>query len=194
MADTPPLRVIRGDWVASPDWLAFPQTVRARSPFDRSKVVELRVARGDLLKAAGLRRRQPAYEFWSMILGTVPPVPGADRFAPEGATGLIALQDAHACFRGVRRPCAEDDDGDQMVAYVLKPTAFFMYEARPPIMFLRREPVPKDLVFVAYAKLDAPCEQAPNIGVLTHWQFVEADETDANLPEDFNGRYTERLW
>ena len=31
-------------------------------------------------------------------------------------------------------------------------------------------------------------------GVLTHWDFVEADERDAMLPEGYDTRFRKQLW
>lgn len=187
-----PFSVIEGGpWVASPDWLNLPATIRARSPDDRNRACRVRVNRDDVVKAARMRRRQPAYEFWSVLNGRAPPVPHR---VPAPEDGLLSLFDAHACFQGVRRPIAEDQDGGSFIAYVLKPRCFFLYEPRPPLILCLKEQVPPDLVFVAYVRLDNPSETNATKGVLTHWQFVEADERDALLPVGFDQRYVRQLW
>ena len=186
-----PFRVIQGDWVASPKWLDLPATVRSRSPEDRNTLCRVRVNREDVHKAAANRRRQPAYEFWSILHGKPPPVPHR---VENPDAGLMTLFDAHACFQGVRRPIAEDADGDGFLAYILKPTVFFLYEPRPPLVLCLKEEVPEDLVFVAYVKLDNPAETNATKGVLTHWHFVEADKRDALLPAGFDQRYVKQLW
>lgn len=188
------LNVIDGDWLAPPEWLTFPKVVKARSPLDKAALCEFRVSHGDLFKAAGLRRRQPAYDFWSSIVGRVPPVPGSDKLTIESANALTTLQDANACFRGIQRPCGEHDDGAGYIAYALKPKVMFACDLRPPIVQLNRLEVPPDLVFMAFARLDVSSEPATNMGVLTHWQFVDADEIDPNLPVDHQNRFAERLW
>ncbi len=186
----PPFTVVKGDWVATSSWLDFPPTLRARDPHNRDRLCDLRVSRNDVLRAADSRRRQPAYEFWSVLNGQAPPVPTQN----ADVTGLSMLLDAHACFVGLRRPCADDDHGSGRVAYILKPKAFFVYENRPPVVLTTRETVPPDLVFVAYARLDEPPSAEGVKGVLTHWEFVEADERDPMLPADFDKRYNLRLW
>lgn len=187
-----PFRVVEGGpWVASPDWLDLPTTIRARSPEDRNRPCRVRVNRDDVVKAAANRRRQPAYDFWSVLTGKAPPVPHRET---DPDTGLLSLFDAHACFQGVRRPIAEDPAGDGFLAYVLKPKAFFLYEPRPPLILCLKEDVPADLVFVAYVKLDNPAETNATKGVLTHWHFVEADRRDGRLPVDFDQRYVKQLW
>jgi hypothetical protein len=187
----PVWNVVQGQWVGSPKWLTFPQTLFARSPHDPNQLCELRVSRGDLFKGAVGRRRQPAYQLWSVLLGKAPPVPHGVEDAEDG---LSTLLDAHACFRGIRRPAAEDDDGSQFVAYALKPTAFFSYEFLAPLVFSSKHPVPPDLVFLAFARLDEPSDGATIKGVLTHWDFVDADERDPMMPADYDSRFHELLW
>lgn len=129
-----------------------------------------------------------------MLAGQVPPIPGAEQMVGFGDQDLTRLIDAHACFKGIRRPCALDDSGGNFIAYVLKPRVFFAYDQRPPVPWMRRRNVPPDTVFVAYARLDEPHDAAENIGVLTHWQFVEADEIATNMPVGFKERFVTDLW
>jgi len=186
-----PLRILQGDWVVAPDWLNLPQTVRARAPEDRNRLCRVRVNKEDVVKAATQRRRQPAYDFWSVLNGKAPPVP---YIGDNPEAGLLSLFDAHACFKGVRRPIAEDGNGDGFLAYVLKPSWFFVYDARPPLIMCLKEPVPNDLVFVAYVRLDDPAETSGVKGVLTHWHFVAADKRDGTLPREYDKRYVSQLW
>jgi len=59
---------------------------------------------------------------------------------------------------------------------------------------MRKRVVPADLVFVVYVRLDENCDAASDTGVITHWQFVDADENDPLLPHDFANRFVNRLW
>jgi hypothetical protein len=132
---------------------------------------------------------------WSVILGHPPPVPGVEyrnRPAPNELTSLI---DAHACFRGINRPFAEDDEGSNVVAYILRPKLFYEYTA-DMVCTAAKVSVPEGMVFVAYAKLVESTDGAPRAvrGVLTHWGFVEADEATPELPVNYATRYRVRLW
>jgi hypothetical protein len=83
-----------------------------------------------------------------------------------------------------------------MIAYVLKPRFFYEYRPHMACVAYKAE-VPDDLVFVAYVKLDMPCNTPsghPVQGVLTHWQFVEAGDGDLLLPREADSRYSRRLW
>src|SRR5690606_12714434 len=105
------------------------------------------------------------------------PVPNIGVYGEPPVSGeLSRLADAHACFKGIKRPIAEDNDGDNMVAYVLAPTVFYAYEPSMACVAKKRW-VPEGFVFVVYVRLDEPCETSPSEvkGVVTHWQFVECD-------------------
>jgi hypothetical protein len=186
-----PLEVIRGDWVSAPDWLDFPDTIRARSPESRSIPCRVRISRADTYKAADARRRQPAYDLWGVLLGKPPPVP---HDIPDAAENLTTLFDAHACFRGLKRPIAEDSVGGTWLAYVLKPRFMFAFVPTASPTVMEKRAVPPDLVFVAYVRLDEPSVGNPTKGVLTHWHFVETEGWNHHLPLDFENRYVERLW
>jgi hypothetical protein len=189
--ERPALNVISGDWVSSERWVDFPQTIKARSPFDVDRICEFRVSRSDVFKAADSRRRQPAYQYWSVLEGKPPPVPTD---AVDASDGLVNLLDAHACFQGIKRPAGEDDGGEEFVVYVLKPRSFFAYEFRSPIVFSTKEAVPPDLVFLAFVRMDQPSEPGTIKGVLTHWDFVDADERDEMLPVEYDTRFRAPLW
>jgi hypothetical protein len=174
--------------------LQLPKAVLARSPHNRDVICTLSLATKDLQKAAKAGRRQPMYELWSVILGSPPPVPGVEHRNNPGADDLTSLMEAHACFRGIERPLAEDDDGAKVVAYVLRPRFFYEYD--PDMVSLAlRVPVPRDLVFVTYARLLGEGGKTGElVGVVTHWGFVEADPRNLRLPVNSSTRYRERLW
>ncbi len=81
----PSLRVIKGSWIAGSEWLNFPTTVAAPSPFDRLQACSFRIAKEDVVKAALARRREPAFSLWSIVLGMRNyPRPFAARFSRRG--------------------------------------------------------------------------------------------------------------
>jgi hypothetical protein len=185
------LNVIQGDWVACPNWLNFPDTIEARSPILGLDSCQLRISKTDIIKAAGLRRRVPAYVLWSVLLGQAPPVPHQIKDAEEG---LSRLKDAHACYQGIKRPCADDENGDNFTAFVMKPKWVIEPDFRPPLLLGSKVELPADVVFVAYAKLDTPPRQHGTLGVLTHWNFVDADKRNLLLPARAKDRFEKRLW
>jgi hypothetical protein len=130
-----------------------------------------------------------------MILGTPPPVPGVNARNDLIPGALTSIAEAHACFRGIERPLAEDDDGSNVAAYVLRPRYFYEYDPNMVSVALK-VPVPRGVVYVVYARLTDPkiVVASGQTGVITHWGFVEADNADPKLPVSHSTRYRERLW
>jgi hypothetical protein len=193
---TPTPKDVVSDIITAPGaWLRFPRSVHVPSPFDRLTLCSLGVSLNDTLKAARAGRRQPAFDLWSMVLGNPPPVPGVNHRNDLIPGPLTSIAEAHACFHGIERPLAEDDDGSDMVAYVLRPRFFYEYDPNMVSVALK-VPVPRDVVFVVYARLcDAKSIAASgHTGVITHWGFVEADSADPKLPVNHKSRYRARLW
>jgi hypothetical protein len=177
------------------NWLNSPERVTAPSPGDRSIPCIFRLSARDYSKLARAGRRQLNFELWSVVLGVPPPVPGCDHRNRDVKGELTCLNDAHALFRGIERPLAEDDDGAEVLAYIQKPRFFYEYDPNMVSVALK-SPVPDDLVFVTYARLDevAPGTETTTKGTITHWGFVEADRSDPTLPVGYLTRYRERLW
>jgi len=195
----PVLKIVQGGATVASPWLNFPAMIDAPSPFNKKLSCSFRISREDTLKAVRAGRRQPAFQLWSVVIGKPPPVPNVDaKNFPAGA-GLTKLSEAHACFKGLNRPLAEDDDGSSVLAYVLKPRFFYVFDSDyegAMVCVARKEAVSDDLVFAAYVRLDEPCRNAgasPK-GVLTHWGFVEADTSHPELPVNHGSRYEKRLW
>jgi hypothetical protein len=194
---TPFLQVVTGEGRAASPWLSFPETVDARCPANRDHTCKFRISKLDLQKAAKVGRRQPAFDMWSAVLGQAPPVPNIEAYQPNFPVneGLTALSEASACFRGVKRPWAEDDMGDDVLAYILKPRFLYRYQVSMACT-AEKVRVPEDLVFVAYVRLDEPYDVNSLLprGVVTHGGLVETDGKDLLLPIDYATRYTARLW
>jgi hypothetical protein len=175
-------------------WLVLPETVEARSEADRAIPCIYRIGAADAIKMARALRRQPIFELWSCVLGNPPPVPGCRHRNRNVAGKLTRLKEVHALFKGIKRPLAEDDDGANVLAYVLKPKYMYAYDRDMESVALKI-PVPQDVLFVVYVRLNNPDDNSrAMIGTITHWGFVEADPNDPTLPEEYSSRYRTRLW
>lgn len=187
----PKLRLVKNSEPESrPEWLNFPELVRGRNPFSKNEIAKFRVSQADLNKQAEIARRQPIYEFWANVMGKPPPVSGQIEHPVEP---LKSFWDAYACWQGINRPCGQDSDGHNLVAYCIKPKMTYGFEARPPATLAKLVAVPEDLVFVVFAKLDEPPGQ-PVSGVLTHWQFMETEVNNYLMPLGHENRFAKRLW
>jgi hypothetical protein len=122
----PMLRGFVSDHVPSRGWLDLPETVAGPSRDDRSGVASFRLPTDDIRKAVTACRRQPVMELWSVVIGEPPPVPHVWTWQGNvpADIGLTRLTLAHACFHGIKRPLAEDDFGDDVFVFVLKPEFF----------------------------------------------------------------------
>ncbi|MCK0208790.1 hypothetical protein MWN33_12195 [Starkeya koreensis] len=193
------------DGGASPpsEWLDFRSLVLARWALAPDQSVFYRFSKRDIEKSLAARRRQPILDAWSMIFGETPPVPNISRWTGEfSGKRLVTLRDATACFRGLKRPMADDDTGFNVVAYVSKPALYFR-ATHDMVCVAKPQPFPADLVFVTYVRLDHPVKsdiglcgfgEGATKGVVTHWEVVEADPTDPHLPVQHRDRYRKRLW
>jgi hypothetical protein len=201
--ERPQLTVIQGDNIQPQGWLDVPATAIGRSWTGSSSIRSYRIAQGDARKAITRGLRQPILNLWSLVLGEVPPVPQFERYAhllPQLKAG--AFSSAHACFRGVKRPVGEDDNGYDTIIFVTKPSVMFGYDPSLACVIKPIE-IPSDMLFVTYARLDYPDQPLRNLrtgngptdGIITHWGMVEAGRGDAGLlPIDFKERYRRQLW
>jgi hypothetical protein len=197
------LHVVHGGDRPLPAWRLLPAPVFARSPLQKDGLAILRLAQPDVDKASNSARYQPVFDLWSMVCGKVPPIPNYSCLEAQLQPGqLLSIQDAYACFQGLRRPCGTDSRGFDRVVYISKPTHFI--EFAPSLACVGKiTEVPGDLVFATYVRLDQPAEGRygsrgaqglPLRGVVTHAHFVEVDPADAHLPVNFGERYRLRRW
>lgn len=184
--------------VTAGKWLLLPRSIPGPSPEDRTRLIEFRLPVADVSKALRAGRRQPLMQLWSVVIGEPPPVPNVENWSGNvpARDGLTNLSAAHACFRGIERPLAEDNFGEDVYVFVLKPEAYYAYEPHKACV-AHKERVAAGLVFVVYARLDQHGGNGAaqiNGGAITHWHFVEADAADPALPRDHGTRYRKRCW
>jgi hypothetical protein len=202
-AQTNRFAVIEGSREPPSPWQDLPQTVVARSPFDRNRAALYRLSKLTFSKLDAAKRRQPFFDAWTGILGKVPPVNNSSILTRNnGNRKLLSLSDAHACFRGVKRAVGDDPHGFDLVAFISKPRWGVCYS--PSLgCAISWWPIPNDVVFVTYVRLDHPptgrygtTNATAEVvrGVITHRHFVEAGPECNELPIEFRERYRRRLW
>ncbi|BCH62873.1 hypothetical protein RvVAT039_00890 [Agrobacterium vitis] len=192
--------VIEGGGRKPSAWIDLPQTVIGISPFKKNETLVYRLATEGPRKALEYGHRQSLLDLWSFVLGTIPPLNSAKTKWGDYNSVLTSLGGAHACFRGIKRPVGDDDQGFDVFAFVVNPVVTFRYA---PSMACLIEPVkiPDDIVGVIYIKLDYPDGRRPRIGAsspisrgtVTHWELVEAD-VEKCLPVEWESRYRKRMW
>jgi hypothetical protein len=194
--------VIEGGQLAVPNLLRLPNAVMAPSPFDRRSLVAFRIGTEDYRKALGQNRRTPVLDLWSLVIGQLPPVPNASKFSDLiEQLDAHALQNAHACFKGVRRPVADDKLGLDQFVFITKPRVHFRY-VPSMVCVMEEDEIPSDVVLATYVTMDFPVgrpgpsrrQNVPFEGIITRSHFIEADPNDAQLPIQYEERYQRRLW
>jgi hypothetical protein len=176
-------------------WLSFP-IVKAPSPFDRDKFINLRISTEFVEKNAFIKRRTPVFAVWTHVVGQPPPINNIAReFNRVPPPALSTLADAHACFMGVNRPYHDDDTGSEVAVYILKPTHTLKYD--PDMVCAAKAcEAPIKSVLTVQVRFDQACKDEVNDihGMVTRLEFVPPDVGNASLPKGFSGRYSKRLW
>lgn len=206
MTDTsrpsPNLIVIEGGGRPAPHWTRLPSVIVGRSPFSRDDSFSYRISQRDLVRSIEQGLRQPVFAAWAGICGQLPPVPGIARISGQlEDRPLLSIYNAHACFRGLMRPFGDDKRGFDRFVFITRPKFTVSYQPSMTCV-ATLERLPQDVLFAIYCRLDFPCsvgnsrklDLRPTSGLITHWQFVEADPTNADLPVAFRDRYRMRMW
>jgi len=114
----------------------------------------------------------------------------------------IGLINAHALFRGLKRPCISEGRDCEIYAYVLSAPHTFIYPRNAkysgvgPVVSQK----PTASVFVAYVDIkpiEADLKSAGLVNVdgsVLYWEWVLSDPQEPSLPQNFSERYNTRIW
>ena len=121
---------------------------------------------------------------------------------PGGTKGLLA---ATAVFRGIRRPRIDAGRDETVYVYVTSPPRTYEYTRK--FEAVSSAPKPVNSVFVAYVELRTgltisdqqitPLNDALAAGIrgtVNYWEWVLASSEEKSLPNDYQKRYSERMW
>lgn len=172
-----------------------PPNVNARSWEDKSKMVTFSVSVD--ITGAGREnwRRTPLYQLWTHLLGQLPPFTNASVAQGDGVTiTLSLLEDATACFMGVKRPLNGMDQGENVLTYILPVAGTVEYYPRMAAP-IRGIPIPEDVVLTVQVCLTEPLQKDDTglCGRITRLEFVRS-EPGTNLPIDHSERYGNQCW
>jgi hypothetical protein len=177
--------------------LLEPPTVMIPSPDDQASAVPVIISPTTIEQLAKGYRRTTIFEAWAHLVGEMPPVNNAYHYprAQKPEAVLRTIRDAHACFRGLHRPCDKEDDGEDTLVYVLETPQTVRWTADMACV-VELVDVPDKTVLTIHvreaARLQIPVEGV--WGAITKWEFVNADAEQPSLPIDHNTRYGRRLW
>lgn len=159
------------------------------SPHDNQELARFEVDSDALKSIAEIRNYTQLYAYFYNVLGILPPVPHIgyhekDCSFPDHWGGI---KHAHALFKGIERPYVNGDLHEQIYAYIVKPK--FIYKHHSSMVCLaKRVEAPKNSVFAIYVRFNN------EIGSILYWEWVFSDEKDELLPQDYETRYSGRVW
>jgi hypothetical protein len=176
-------------------WAQFP-TIEAPHPLDRARLVRLQVSPHFIIGNLRKNLRSPIYQAWAHLVGRMPPVPNVNLIPASAALSLTTLKDAHACFRGVKRPHGSELNGDRVFIYLIKVAVTVRFDNTPPVGIPATQPLDPDIVLAVYVESIEGLQSVSESlwGAALRLEFVEMSTADLLLPVDHESRYDERLW
>lgn len=186
--------------VPKPAYTFFdPPNVLAPSFTGDGSMVELEISKRAIEKFAEANLRIPMLELWSHLVGVLPPLPGAFKMeADTGGRVPTSIAEAHAIFKGVCRPYGSEDDGGEVLVYVISTILTVGWSGVKDRMacVASFKNAPKGTVLTVQVR-PASALQPTSAGVwgtITKWEFVGESAEHPGFPEDYDTRYNERLW
>jgi len=178
-----------------PSVLELP-AVSAPSPLDPKQSVDLEISSSTIQKFAKVGRKTPIFEAWAHLVGEMPPINNAMYLPSQRpAARLGILKNAHACFKGVRRPYGDQDRGSEIYVYVISTSHTIRWvSAMDCVADLVDAPGGKLLtVQVCHSSSLQPSVESV-WATITKWEFVDACAEQPRFPDAHKERYDELLW
>ncbi|MGZ7868237.1 hypothetical protein ACXR8U_21595 [Methylobacterium radiotolerans] len=182
---------------STPHWRS-PPVVEAPCPEDRARTLRFGIS-ADLTGHGRANWRQtPLFMAWAHLVGQLPPINNASYALRNGLTPTFTtLKDAKACFRGLKRPHNNEDDGSSVLVYVLKLAATLQYDTKGamvcPMSVLL---MPSAAVLTVQVRLAASLQEPVNgiDGIVTRIEPVAGEKPEHALPVGHADRYAHRCW
>lgn len=192
-------------------WLQLP-LVQAPSPTDRNETITYHVSETYIRTLLTGKRLTQIYWAWTHVAGELPPINNVSRLNRGPVVpSLTTLAQSVACFRGVKRPYVDDEDGDSVIVYVLNPTVSIAHDVN--MVCLARavqlasntcltvqvrpsaalQPQAVALNSIVTRSIDSGDDKAVH-GVITRLEFIPGNGEKPVLPRQHRERYLERLW
>lgn len=173
-----------------------PPPVNAPSPDNQSEAVAYDISNDITSRDSPNFQLTPIFQVWSHLHGQVPPIKNVSILEfDEVKPTLQTLHDATSCFKGINRPINKQENGNEVVTYVLKPETTVEYEPRmgAPI---RANILGDGYVLTVQIVLKPSLQlEGNNIrGRVTRIEIVESDAANDSLPKNHKDRYGDRLW
>lgn len=177
--------------------LAELPTVIAPCPMGTGETVKLMVSPSTVEKFVGTRRFTDIFQAWAHLVGEMPPVNNAEliRRTEHQNDTIVALCDAHACFKGVKRRYDQDDDGKEIYVYVIA-TPFTVRWQRSMVTAAGVYASPDSTLLTVQVKPRLALQECDESlwGAIVKWEFVDADQERPDFPQRYDTRYDALVW
>lgn len=108
---------------------------------------------------------------------------------------LTTLDDAYACFEGIRRPHDDEDNGDSVLVYVMRPSVTVESHLSMACQVRAVTPPTKTVLTVLVRTNKGLHDDGGAIdGCVTRLEWVFAEGENILLPKGANMRYTAQHW
>ncbi|MCJ2120640.1 hypothetical protein MKK65_29475 [Methylobacterium sp. J-001] len=175
-----------------------PPVIEAPCPEDRERVLRFGFSADITGHGRANWRQTPLFMAWAHLVGRVPPINNASYATRGGLEPTYStLKAAKACFRGLKRPHNNEDDGSSVLVYVLKPAATLQYDSSSamvcPMSVLL---MPSAAVLTVQVRLAASLQEPVNgiDGIVTRIEPVAGEKPEHALPVGHADRYAHRCW
>lgn len=177
--------------------LAELPAVVAPCPLGTGETVNLMVSPSSIDKFVQAHRLTDIFQAWAHLVGEMPPVNNAElvRRAEHPNDTILALRDAHACFKGVKRRYDQDDDGKEIYVYVIA-TPFTVRRQSSMATAAGVFPAPDSTVLTVQVKPRLALHDCDESlwGAIVKWEFVDADKERPDFPNRYGTRYDSLVW
>jgi hypothetical protein len=193
------------------NWLQPPSVV-APSPHDKSKTVRYAISESYIRTLLSGNRLTQIFQVWAHVVGELPPINNVSRLGRGTVRpSLTTMAQSVACFRGVKRPYDDEEEGDSVLVYVLNPPVSIDRDVSL-VCLAKAVRVPSDTCLTVQVKPTAALHPAPAAlnsdvtrsfddagaeaihGELTRLEFISGNGETPILPERYSERYHQRLW
>lgn len=171
--------------------ICAPFSVKSPFPGEDFREVAISANNERMRQLAGTRRPVQLFEAYYNVCGLVPNVNNIGYHEQD-----IRFQDnwggirrAHVIFKGIKRPCKNSGNDEDIFVYVTKPKFRYRYEPGM-VCVAKRVEAPDNVLFVALVSFPP----GQDVGEVLNWEWVETDPDGSQKPIGYADRYDQEVW
>ena len=159
--------------------------------------MRLEIACSTIKKLIDANRRTELFQVWAHLVGEMPPVNNAHlvQMTEHSSDAIVAIEDAHACFKGVNRRYDQDENGRDVYVYIISTpyTVRWQSSMRTTVGIF---PAPEGTLLTVQVKPRQALQDCQEgiWGAIVKWEFVHADRERTDFPDGYGERYGALVW